>query len=134
MSDFAARLAALSNKASATTLEHFLTLYSKASYDCNINYRAGVRELYEYLSPITLPYKEFPEIESEWLVPDLAGTWEMHEIAAIVSGQDASFSSGAYKAGLARTRLFERAIFLVWFNKILPSRVASIHNTYGVQS
>lgn len=95
-----------SGEKEATSLKDFLHIYVKAEHECYVDYMRGAQELYNYLSPILIPTKQYPAIDTGIELPDLLMSYELTELAKILT---------EYKTpkDLLKVRRMERAIIIV---------------------
>lgn len=79
-------LEALKLSRSASPLSLYLTIYTKASHECYINYMEGAKVLADWLGKIELPVERYPEIlNTNFSVPRLLYGYEQQELAKILT-------------------------------------------------
>ena len=62
------------------TLEHFLHIYSKTTTECYIDYMQGAKALKKFMHPII-----FPAIPKDYTAPDILVSYEIQELAKLLS-------------------------------------------------
>ena len=117
---FSERLQAAKAKASPTSLFTFLLIYSKAERECGLNYNEGTKALYNWLKPIELPVKKYPEINIRWAIPTLVHNWEMSELAGILAEGVIIAPASPYRYAIDASYRWQRAIMLVAQYEVLP--------------
>lgn len=98
-----------SNATNTTSLHTYLSIYDKATTlsgksECYLNYMEGARVLADWLAPI-----EFPPIEEVGTVPDILRTYELCQLAKILSRPDitTSFAEDAIYTALVKKEMLK---------------------------
>lgn len=120
---FAERMAALRAKQAASNpsplselrvphkLATFLLIYTKSEYDCARDYMEGATYLLGYLTyghtiPLDLELDKYPRIETVSLkIPKLLRTYEMVQLANLLSGETYGTNHHRYERALYLTTL-----------------------------
>jgi len=107
----------LSRSRKPTPLATYLIVIAKSNRAYYSNGMEGAKSLATYLAPIEFPVEKYPAIDDSYNVPDYLVSYELQQLAKILTPP---FPGEAIEDRVARIQRTQRAILITTYNEVIP--------------